>query len=256
MNGRVCSITAEQQPNSIVEGDFNCVENTSLDTKYKAGSQTTYAKIHGKEQAKHMADIGLLDIYRMLNPKMRAGFTQIGRSVMNRIDKWYGQYDASPWQWRNVDSSIGLFRTRINQSDHYAITATVETIGDRPPHMGDTRINPEVYTSEKIRKAVETLWVNSVNKRPTPTYSREETWEYTKTIVSIYLKQQSIIMRSTTETTPISKIKTALNDLKINMERLAPSTLLKARESILLERLVYAKARVKRSKQKAYEATM
>eukprot|EP00965_Chrysotila_dentata_P071448 2361090-Pleurochrysis_carterae.AAC.1 len=66
MSGRICSITAElagietqlvsihapsaapqrlaffnelidkkiMQPNSIVEGDFNCVENTSLDTKY------------------------------------------------------------------------------------------------------------------------------------------------------------------------------------------------------------------------------
>eukprot|EP00965_Chrysotila_dentata_P234918 6200440-Pleurochrysis_carterae.AAC.2 len=84
--------------NSIVEGDFDCVENTSLDTKYKAGSQTTYANLQGKELAKHMADIVLSDIYRMLNPKKRAGFTQIGRSVMSRIDRWYGQYDASPWR--------------------------------------------------------------------------------------------------------------------------------------------------------------
>eukprot|EP00965_Chrysotila_dentata_P107335 3545655-Pleurochrysis_carterae.AAC.2 len=192
----------------------------------------------------------------MLNPKKRAGFTRIGRTVMSRIDRWYGQYDASPWRWRNVDSSISLFRTGTNQSDHYAVTATVETMSDRPPHMGETRINPDVYTSEKIRKTVETLWANSVNERPTPTYSREKTWEYAKTIVSIYLKQQSIIMRSKTETTPISKIETALNDLKINMERLGPSTLLKSKERILLERLVDTKARVKRSKQKAYEATM
>eukprot|EP00965_Chrysotila_dentata_P081499 2690499-Pleurochrysis_carterae.AAC.1 len=96
-----------------------------------------------------MTDIGLVDIYRMLNPKKRAGFTRIGKSVMSRIDRWYGQYDASPWRWRNVDSSLSLFRTGINQSDHYAITATVETIGDGPPHMGETRINPDVYTSEK-----------------------------------------------------------------------------------------------------------
>eukprot|EP00965_Chrysotila_dentata_P231655 6198486-Pleurochrysis_carterae.AAC.3 len=63
-------------------------------------------------------------------------------------------------------------------------------------------------------------------------------------------------MRSKTETTHISTIETALNDLEINKERLGPSTLLKAKVKIHLERLVDANARVKRSKQKAYEAAM
>eukprot|EP00965_Chrysotila_dentata_P231654 6198486-Pleurochrysis_carterae.AAC.2 len=141
MNGRVCSITAEL---------------AGIETLL-AGSQTTYANLHGKELAKHIADIGTVDIYWMLIPKSEQGLPGF--------------------------AGASLFCTGINKSDYYAITATIETIGDRHPHMGRTRIKPDMYTSEKIRKAVKTLWANSLDERPTPTYSREETLEYAKTIV-------------------------------------------------------------------------
>jgi exonuclease III len=73
--------------NSIIGGDFNCVDQVQRDTRSAEGTDTNLQYRKWREIA---AKRGLTDIYPFLNDNARGGFTRLTATVHTRIDRIYG----------------------------------------------------------------------------------------------------------------------------------------------------------------------
>ena len=62
--------------NSIVFGDFNCVENTLLDVRYPEETGSKYANQHAGLLMHVMAKVGLGDTFRKVHGNTARAYTQ------------------------------------------------------------------------------------------------------------------------------------------------------------------------------------
>ena len=126
----------------LIFGDFNCVSDTNLDTKYKddMGSYDSQ-NAGGKQFDALMADSGLSDIFRMRHGKARQ-YTRQEATVLTRIDRAYAQKYDSPWRFVGFQHSFSAMHGAHSSSDHAAVIVEIETAKSRKATEHEERIDP------------------------------------------------------------------------------------------------------------------
>ena len=96
--------------NSIVLGDFNCVENTLLDVRYPEGANNKYANQHSGLLMHVMAKAGLGDVFRKVHGNTARAYTRNGNTVRTRLDRIYATEYSSGRVWHThwLDSTVSL----------------------------------------------------------------------------------------------------------------------------------------------------
>jgi hypothetical protein len=92
--------------NSIIEEDFNCVDQVQRDTRSAEG---TYTNLHYRKWREITAKRRLTDIYPFLNDNARGGFTRLTATVHTRTDRIYGPTINTSWRWIEATPDPSLF---------------------------------------------------------------------------------------------------------------------------------------------------
>jgi exonuclease III len=140
--------------NSIVGGDFNCVNQVQRDTRSAEG---TYTNLHYGKWREIAAKRGLTDIYPFLNDNARGGFTRLTATVHTRIDRIYGPTINTSWRWIEAAPDPSLF-TGQAASDHLPVVVKIEGIEERPPTKAEATIKPTTPQLPNIRAAIHHIW--------------------------------------------------------------------------------------------------
>jgi len=177
----------------IVGGDWNCVPDTTLDTR--SNSNTPYPNQHAGLLEMELASKGLTDIYRRVNGNER-GYTRTGDTIHTRLDRLYAKrYDAE-WRWTRAEHDPTLFRGAWD-SDHTPVIATLETTPSREPTASEAKIDPTLYHSQSVRVRVREAWVRTYNSYPRDEYSRATAWDQAKLLVCSLLMDETSSRRRT-----------------------------------------------------------
>ena len=84
-------------------------------------------------------------------------FTRQGDTVYTRIDRFYASRHHSHWVWNQVGIDAAFCRRSWNP-DHIAVTATIEPLHASKSKAHQSRIDPEVLRSGKVRTSIRALW--------------------------------------------------------------------------------------------------
>ena len=83
----------------IMGGDFNCVENASLDRHLSTGTYSWYTRVGAEELRAICSDYGLVDAYRSKYPDGRE-FTWHRQHAWSRLDRFYLSPALGGGDWR------------------------------------------------------------------------------------------------------------------------------------------------------------
>ena len=148
--------------NSIVLGDFNCVENTLLDVRYPEGSNSKYANQHSGLLMHVMAKAGLGDVFRKVHGNTARAYTRNGSSVRTRLDRIYAKEYSSGRVWHThwLDATYAKWI----KTDHVPVVAEMSLLGKSKSNPNSARINKELYEDPMIRDKIKEI-VEETKKR-------------------------------------------------------------------------------------------
>ena len=171
---------------TLVGGDFNCVENVETDTR-KAEDEEGYGNAHGPKlrSAINEMEMGLIDAYNLVNGNAREGFTRLSGTIHTRIDKIYTPITCSNINWQTIGPHPALF-TGKGASDHLPVLGTFEIVGYKSGRTYNVCIDNELFDSEEVRKVVSHLWKSHTNLE-TPDEDIDDAWGNAKRAVATYL---------------------------------------------------------------------
>ena len=170
---------------SILQGDWNCVEETSVDAQYLDGSPSgDYKNIHGGLLVTAMRNLGLADPLRLLHGPRHKDHTRRGKTVWTRLDRFYAPELNSEWRWTKVEAHPTFLRDLEAPSDHLAVIANLEWAKDRKPTKADRRIDPRILRVQEVRDEVESMWRNIYILYPPEKYGEGETLHRAKSYVA------------------------------------------------------------------------
>ena len=164
--------------NMIIQGDFNCVENAVIDTRRRDGEPDTVSQ--EKACTRLVRQLGLEDVYRLLNGQKASGFTRYSATVNKRIDRFYTPEFESNWRWLECDANDQFFRGREGASDHMAVRATLQVLEGEASRPKDTRIDPRVMSQEQVRNDVRRAIAFVDKKVSVADHGVARNWEATK----------------------------------------------------------------------------
>ena len=175
---------------AIVAGDFNCVPDIGKDVKYPTGSTTKYPNHHAGALEALMARYGLDDMFRLFAGRHAREYSRQGATVFTRLDRIYSAKHESRWVWNDVGTDPSFCRTGWN-SDHLAVAARIEPLGQtkRPPPEG--RIDSDIISLPHIRKGVERIWKATYTRHKTSECGHSRVWELFTQQVRAYLAGES-----------------------------------------------------------------
>ena len=147
--------------NTIVGGDFNCVDDVNLDTQKNTGNQ--YANNAYREWKSYAAQQGWQDAYRRIHGDKPGGFTRMTAAVHTRIDRIYTAKYNCPWRWAACDSDPCLL---AGLSDHLPVIGQIDTAPPRQPSQIESNINRNLLGTAIIKRIIEKIWEDTYTEFP------------------------------------------------------------------------------------------
>ena len=177
---------------TIAQGDWNCVEDVSVDVSYLDGSSpATYPNLQGNALHSLMSSVGLADPLRLFHGDLHKDFTRRGRTVCTRLDRFYAPQYNSLWRWTKVETHPTFWRDHDNPSDHLAVQAEIEWANDRKPTQADRRIDPRIFLLPEVRDTVEEIWKQVYSSFPPSVHGEAKAFVRAKETVAEYLLNRS-----------------------------------------------------------------
>ena len=172
--------------NMIVQGDFNCVPDVSVDVRHAEGSTSTYPNTHAATLETLMARHGLQDVWRTYAGRSARQFTRQGSTVFTRLDRFYAAGHARQWVWVEVGIDASFCRETWNP-DHFAVTATIEPLQKSKSKPKEGRIDPDILRLPYVRRGVHEIWTAVYSNNKTCEAGHARVWEAFKRQVHAFL---------------------------------------------------------------------
>ena len=177
---------------AICMGDWNCVEDPSVDVSYLDGSPSSaYKNEHGNTLATLMNTKGLADPFRTLHGRDAHDYTRRGSTVWTRLDRLYTPAYNSFLRWTSIHADPTFYRGHDHASDHLALIATCEWTRQRLPTKGDRRIDPRIFSIPEVRDQVRQLWLRTYYLYDPKILGHAKVWNKAKETVVEYLLDKS-----------------------------------------------------------------
>ena len=187
---------------TIIGGDYNCVLNSELDRKNCSSNYDA-----GQRDVKYLMDIfELEDVWRRRNPDERC-FTWEGRGKQSRIDYWLIS--------QSLDNQIDeVTINRAPFSDHSAICLVLHT-DETMRGRGIWKMNVSILTNDVFRNAFFDKWAQLIKEKHL--YSDIQTWWdiAKKGIKSLAMNVSTYLKRKENER--VEELETKLNTMS-NMD--------------------------------------
>ena len=129
--------------NSIVMGDFNCVENEQLDVRYAEDNGTVYDNAHHGLLMMLLARAKLGNVFRKVHGPTATCYTRECKTVRTRLDRIYSTEYSSDivWHSHNLDDKYAKNIT----TDHEPVVAEMALLGEDRASKAKLRINKELF---------------------------------------------------------------------------------------------------------------
>jgi len=180
--------------NTICAGDLNCVPNVAKDVSHSAAKAgATYPNVGGRKCEETFLEAGLTDIFRLIRGDERE-YTRYEEDVQTRIDRFYAAAYSSDWRWPTIKTDTSFFRGtshKAKRSDHLAVFAEIEWIGDRKKTVAERSIRRELLRDPEVQEGVRTRWQAVYAQFPPEANGWASTWELAKEAVTEYLLEMS-----------------------------------------------------------------
>jgi endonuclease/exonuclease/phosphatase family metal-dependent hydrolase len=203
--------------NSIVGGDFNCVDHVRRDA---LSAQGTYANTHRRKCREAAAKRGLTDIYPFLTNDAPGGFTRLSSTVRTRIYRIYGPTENTSWRRIAAAAEVTLFTGTI-ASDHLPVVVAVESLSARPPTQAEAKIKPSTLQLPNVQAAEHHIWTSVYKRYPVEDYGQAAVWTLAKqTVATFPLDFQK---QSNQGTHPVQEIKNLMKIAYTEADTQTPS---------------------------------
>ena len=192
---------------NIVGGDFNCVDSIELDTFNHSDSSSS---LQGSQELRSsMADFGLVDSFRILNPDLKK-FTWFGHQATqaSRLDRFFVPQQLL----KGYDSEFFPY------SDHKLVHCTlmIESTSGNNHGKSYWKINNNILKDKFFVEKIENLLLESRTLRPAFT-STGNWWDNVKNrIKKVAIKHSSVRKREKEEIK--SKLKMSMENTSIPSE--------------------------------------
>ena len=172
-------------PNRIIQCDANVVANVQLDVRQSPNTKTEYANKHAKLFESIMAGLGLVDIFRELDPE-GPGFTRYRDATHTRIDRLFADNSSHKWQSLEVQSHLNR-----GLSDHSPLVGMIATVNIPAPNAREARIDPKVFDWRGTSIDITRIWRGAYRKYPPSDYGEAAPFEEACASCALYLQQIS-----------------------------------------------------------------